>query len=158
MPHLHIVNTDNIDKQSRARAGGYQSQACGECGNFTLVISGSGLQCDTCGTRVGCTETKESAVLLPTIRVSHSLYLKQVKREWPDRHKVAAYLADVMDTLSQQCPPMARSTLFRFLAGFGATVALAKTPEECVDAFVQLMKHLACPEPGWEGASLILED
>ncbi|MFN4088393.1 MAG: DUF6880 family protein [Alphaproteobacteria bacterium] len=37
-----------------ARLKGYQGDACGECGNFTLVRNGTRLKCDTCGSTTGC--------------------------------------------------------------------------------------------------------
>lgn len=33
---------------------GYEGEACRECGNFTLVRSGTCLSCNTCGTTTGC--------------------------------------------------------------------------------------------------------
>ncbi len=38
----------------RARLKGYEGDACGECGNFTLVRNGTCLKCDTCGSTTGC--------------------------------------------------------------------------------------------------------
>ena len=35
-------------------AKGYEGEACGECGNFTLVRNGTCLKCDTCGSTTGC--------------------------------------------------------------------------------------------------------
>jgi ribonucleoside-diphosphate reductase alpha chain len=37
-----------------ARLQGYEGEACGECGNFTLVRNGTCLKCDTCGGTTGC--------------------------------------------------------------------------------------------------------
>ncbi len=37
-----------------ARAQGYEGDPCDECGNFTMVRSGTCLKCDTCGTTTGC--------------------------------------------------------------------------------------------------------
>jgi ribonucleoside-diphosphate reductase alpha chain len=37
-----------------ARIKGYVGDACGECGNFTLVRNGTCLKCDTCGGTSGC--------------------------------------------------------------------------------------------------------
>ncbi|HEY9550038.1 MAG TPA: vitamin B12-dependent ribonucleotide reductase [Kiloniellaceae bacterium] len=37
-----------------ARIKGYEGEACGECGNFTLVRNGTCLKCDTCGGTSGC--------------------------------------------------------------------------------------------------------
>jgi ribonucleoside-diphosphate reductase alpha chain len=38
----------------QARLKGYEGDACGECGNFTLVRNGTCLKCDTCGSTSGC--------------------------------------------------------------------------------------------------------
>jgi ribonucleoside-diphosphate reductase alpha chain len=35
--------------QSRARAKGFEGEACGVCGNFTVVKASGGLTCNTCG-------------------------------------------------------------------------------------------------------------
>jgi len=37
-----------------ARVKGYEGEACGECGNFTLVRNGTCLKCETCGSTSGC--------------------------------------------------------------------------------------------------------
>ncbi len=42
------------DKRAEAKAKGYEGEACGECGNFTLVRNGTCLKCDTCGGTTGC--------------------------------------------------------------------------------------------------------
>ncbi len=42
------------EKRAEARAKGYEGEACGECGNFTLVRNGTCLKCDTCGGTTGC--------------------------------------------------------------------------------------------------------
>ncbi|MFP4537559.1 MAG: vitamin B12-dependent ribonucleotide reductase, partial [Dichotomicrobium sp.] len=39
---------------SEARLKGYEGEACGDCGNFTLVRNGTCLKCDTCGGTSGC--------------------------------------------------------------------------------------------------------
>lgn len=38
----------------RARLQGYEGDACGECGNFTMVRNGTCLKCNTCGATSGC--------------------------------------------------------------------------------------------------------
>jgi ribonucleoside-diphosphate reductase alpha chain len=55
------VSTDMIEEvDSRleqireARIKGYEGDACGECGNFTLVRNGTCLKCVTCGATSGC--------------------------------------------------------------------------------------------------------
>jgi ribonucleoside-diphosphate reductase alpha chain len=42
------------EKRSQARMQGFTGEACGECGNFTLVRNGTCLKCDTCGATTGC--------------------------------------------------------------------------------------------------------
>ncbi len=42
------------DLIAEARVKGYEGEACGECGNFTLVRNGTCLKCDTCGGTSGC--------------------------------------------------------------------------------------------------------
>ncbi|MDQ0316250.1 vitamin B12-dependent ribonucleotide reductase [Amorphus orientalis] len=41
-------------KVALARLQGYEGEACGECGNFTMVRNGTCLKCDTCGSTSGC--------------------------------------------------------------------------------------------------------
>jgi len=54
----HWTNADAravaADKRAEAKAKGYEGEACGECGNFTLVRNGTCLKCDTCGGTTGC--------------------------------------------------------------------------------------------------------
>jgi len=40
--------------RNEARMKGYEGDACGECGNFTLVRNGTCMKCDTCGGTSGC--------------------------------------------------------------------------------------------------------
>ena len=42
------------EMRAEAKAKGYEGEACGECGNFTLVRNGTCLKCDTCGSTTGC--------------------------------------------------------------------------------------------------------
>jgi ribonucleoside-diphosphate reductase alpha chain len=42
------------EKRAEAKAKGYEGEACGECGNFTLLRNGTCLKCDTCGSTTGC--------------------------------------------------------------------------------------------------------
>jgi ribonucleoside-diphosphate reductase alpha chain len=42
------------EKRAEAKAQGYEGEACGECGNFTLVRNGTCLKCNTCGGTTGC--------------------------------------------------------------------------------------------------------
>src|SRR5450631_3116162 len=43
-----------FEKRAEAKAKGYEGEACGECGNFTLVRNGTCMKCDTCGSTTGC--------------------------------------------------------------------------------------------------------
>ena len=41
-------------RRKEAKIKGYEGDACGECGNFTLLRNGTCLKCDTCGASSGC--------------------------------------------------------------------------------------------------------
>ncbi len=41
-------------RAAEARLKGYEGDACGSCGNFTLVRNGTCMKCDTCGSTSGC--------------------------------------------------------------------------------------------------------
>ncbi|MFB2595639.1 vitamin B12-dependent ribonucleotide reductase [Paracoccus sp. p4-l81] len=43
-----------MDARTKARLQGYEGEACGECGNFTLVRNGTCMKCNTCGATSGC--------------------------------------------------------------------------------------------------------
>ncbi|NWH09031.1 MAG: vitamin B12-dependent ribonucleotide reductase [Alphaproteobacteria bacterium] len=45
---------DYLRRSAEARIKGYEGDACGQCGNFTLVRNGTCLKCDTCGGTTGC--------------------------------------------------------------------------------------------------------
>ncbi len=51
---LAIKHEVAIDRVTEARMQGYEGEACGECGNFTLVRNGTCLKCNTCGGTSGC--------------------------------------------------------------------------------------------------------
>ena len=42
------------ERRAEAKARGYEGEACGECGNFTLVRNGTCMKCNTCGSTSGC--------------------------------------------------------------------------------------------------------
>ena len=42
------------DPLHQARGKGYEGEACGDCGNFTLVRNGTCMKCVTCGATSGC--------------------------------------------------------------------------------------------------------
>ena len=41
-------------RAAEARMKGYEGDACGQCGNFTLLRNGTCMKCDTCGGTSGC--------------------------------------------------------------------------------------------------------
>jgi ribonucleoside-diphosphate reductase alpha chain len=43
-----------LDRIREAKMKGYEGDACGECGNFTLVRNGTCMKCTTCGSTSGC--------------------------------------------------------------------------------------------------------
>ncbi len=43
-----------LDPRARAKMQGYEGEACGECGNYTLVRNGTCMKCNTCGGTSGC--------------------------------------------------------------------------------------------------------
>ena len=51
-------STNTIDNKKtaiqKAKIQGYEGEACGECGNFTLVRNGTCMKCNTCGSTSGC--------------------------------------------------------------------------------------------------------
>jgi ribonucleoside-diphosphate reductase alpha chain len=48
------TETTTYTRRAEARMKGYEGDACGECGNFTLVRNGTCLKCNTCGGTSGC--------------------------------------------------------------------------------------------------------
>ena len=44
----------SMDASTKARMQGYEGEACGECGNYTLVRNGTCMKCNTCGATSGC--------------------------------------------------------------------------------------------------------
>ncbi len=43
-----------VDARAKAKLQGYTGDACGECGNYTLVRNGTCLKCNSCGSTTGC--------------------------------------------------------------------------------------------------------
>jgi ribonucleoside-diphosphate reductase alpha chain len=41
-------------RAAEARMKGFEGDACGQCGNFTLVRNGTCMKCNTCGGTSGC--------------------------------------------------------------------------------------------------------
>ena len=54
-PHTPVNNNaQTISQEIEAKIKGYEGEACGECGNFTLVRNGTCMKCNTCGGTSGC--------------------------------------------------------------------------------------------------------
>jgi ribonucleoside-diphosphate reductase alpha chain len=52
--NLALKADPTFERMAEARIKGYEGEACGECGNFTLVRNGTCMKCDTCGGTSGC--------------------------------------------------------------------------------------------------------
>ena len=50
----YVVQEERSMRIRQARLKGYEGDACGECGNFTLLRNGTCMKCDTCGGTSGC--------------------------------------------------------------------------------------------------------
>ncbi|WP_407493519.1 vitamin B12-dependent ribonucleotide reductase [Pseudooceanicola sp. MF1-13] len=46
--------TVSMDARTKAKMQGYEGEACGDCGNYTLVRNGTCMKCNTCGATSGC--------------------------------------------------------------------------------------------------------
>ena len=46
--------TVSLTARDKAKMQGYEGEACGECGNYTLVRNGTCMKCNTCGGTSGC--------------------------------------------------------------------------------------------------------
>ena len=53
-PNLAREIESRLEKIREAKMKGYEGDACGECGNFTLVRNGTCMKCTTCGSTSGC--------------------------------------------------------------------------------------------------------
>ena len=51
---VNEAKTPNLAQEIEAKIKGYEGEACGECGNFTLVRNGTCMKCNTCGATSGC--------------------------------------------------------------------------------------------------------
>ena len=50
----HVRQNERAIRAAEARMKGYEGDACGSCGNFTLVRNGTCMKCDSCGSTSGC--------------------------------------------------------------------------------------------------------
>ena len=48
------VAATGLNARAKAKMQGYEGEACGECGNYTLVRNGTCMKCNTCGGTSGC--------------------------------------------------------------------------------------------------------
>jgi ribonucleoside-diphosphate reductase alpha chain len=48
------IGAVSMDARAKAKMQGYEGEACGECGNYTLVRNGTCMKCNTCGGTSGC--------------------------------------------------------------------------------------------------------
>ncbi|MFS4579844.1 vitamin B12-dependent ribonucleotide reductase [Phaeobacter sp. C3_T13_0] len=48
------VISGGMDARTKAKMQGYEGEACGDCGNYTLVRNGTCMKCNTCGGTSGC--------------------------------------------------------------------------------------------------------
>ncbi len=51
---INETKVPNLAQEIEAKIKGYEGEACGECGNFTLVRNGTCMKCNTCGATSGC--------------------------------------------------------------------------------------------------------
>ncbi|NVK16719.1 MAG: vitamin B12-dependent ribonucleotide reductase, partial [Rhodobacteraceae bacterium] len=49
-----VQTAGGMDARTKAKMQGYEGEACGECGNYTLVRNGTCMKCNTCGGTSGC--------------------------------------------------------------------------------------------------------
>lgn len=49
-----VTETASLSARDKAKMQGYEGEACGECGNYTLVRNGTCMKCNTCGGTSGC--------------------------------------------------------------------------------------------------------
>ena len=47
-------SSGQMDARAKAKMQGYEGEACGDCGNYTLVRNGTCMKCNTCGGTSGC--------------------------------------------------------------------------------------------------------
>ena len=54
VPETSVTPATGMDARTKAKMQGYEGEACGECGNYTLVRNGTCMKCNTCGATSGC--------------------------------------------------------------------------------------------------------
>jgi ribonucleoside-diphosphate reductase alpha chain len=53
-PTMTAAAPQQMDNRTKAKLQGYEGDACGDCGNYTLVRNGTCMKCNTCGGTSGC--------------------------------------------------------------------------------------------------------
>ena len=53
-PETSVAAVTAMDERTKAKMQGYEGEACGDCGNYTLVRNGTCMKCNTCGATSGC--------------------------------------------------------------------------------------------------------
>ena len=53
-PTTTAASSTAMSAVTRAKMQGYEGEACGDCGNYTLVRNGTCMKCNTCGATSGC--------------------------------------------------------------------------------------------------------
>ena len=54
VPVQQTATMPQLDDRAKAKMQGYEGDACGDCGNYTLVRNGTCMKCNTCGGTSGC--------------------------------------------------------------------------------------------------------
>jgi hypothetical protein len=92
------------------------------------------------------------------LKVNVSDYILRLTRVWPNKESIASTLATDLERArrNRKWPPIGSTELHTVLVGLGCKVGTAKTVEDCVDAYVEALRHFACPEPGWDGEGVDL--
>jgi len=49
-----VSSPTQLDPRAKAKMQDYEGEACGDCGNYTLVRNGTCMKCNTCGATSGC--------------------------------------------------------------------------------------------------------
>jgi ribonucleoside-diphosphate reductase alpha chain len=72
-------------RAAEARMKGYEGDACGGCGNFTLVRNGTCMKCNTCGSTSGCSSGKQRV----------SIIRRYMRKELENRHRRLCDLSEI---------------------------------------------------------------
>jgi|GEM_PF-2523807 len=96
---------------------------------------------------------------LGVVQLSRTQYLGWVSDRWPDKERILLFLAEDAASLGdERWPPVSDIACFILPAQLGLKIAQAERPDQCVEAFFEMLKYFACPEPGWDGVTLRIID